>query len=64
MERVKGMYLELNFDESSSFKFMMRIFLSGSIVYYFPQELTHDSSLGKQFASFYHKASKCADFLI
>lgn len=50
--------LKLNFDEPSSFKFVMRIFLSGSIVYYFPQERIHDSSLGKQFSSFYSKGFK------
>jgi hypothetical protein len=58
------MFLELNSEEPSSFKFVMRVFLSGSIVYYFLQEHTHDSSLGKQFANFYQKASKCPDPLI
>jgi hypothetical protein len=64
LKKVKGVYLELNSDELSSFKFVMRIFLSGSIVYYFLQEYIHDSSLGKQFASFYQKVSQCSDPLI
>lgn len=55
--RFKSVYLELNSEEPGSFKFVKRVFLSGSIVYYFLQEHTHDSSLGKQFASFYQKVS-------